>query len=51
MLEDVYFLVLYKRYMFISGRQFVRFVAESNNNSHVMTPEMCLSIELAFLLI
>jgi hypothetical protein len=40
---DVYFLVLYKRYMFISGRQFVRFVAENNNSSHVMTPEMCLS--------
>jgi len=39
---EVYFLVLHKRYMFISDRQFVRFVAENNNSSHVMTPEMCL---------
>jgi hypothetical protein len=29
--------------MFVSNREFVRFVAENNNSSHVMTPEMCLS--------
>jgi hypothetical protein len=29
--------------MLVSDRQFVRFVAENNNSSHVMTPETCLS--------
>jgi hypothetical protein len=28
--------------MSISSRQFVRFVAENNNDSHGITPEMCL---------